>query len=319
MIQDDLIGLRRMWNGFQSSRVIITAVNYGIFDRLEKPKSAARISTEIKADRRATEILLNALTALGLLKKQGNSYRNNPLSSKYLVKGKPLYQGDIVKHAGNMWQRWSHLDKAIATGKPVRSEGEFDHEAFIMGMHNLTVLRAKDVLRAIGLKGIKSVVDVGGGPGTYCIELVKKGIKATLFDYPETLKIARKVARKAGAKGIKHIAGDFHVDGIGKGYDLAIVSQIFHSYTEDDNISLLRKCHTALNPGGRVAVHEFPLNEDRTGPPHSALFSINMLLGSEGGRSYTPGEMSRWLKSAGFTGTRVKHLKETVLVMGKKR
>jgi ubiquinone/menaquinone biosynthesis C-methylase UbiE len=318
MITDDLLGLRRMWNGFQASRVIITAVNYGIFDRLEKPKTAARVSAEIKGDRRATETLLNALAALGLLKKQRNSYRNTPPSSRYLVKGKPLYQGDIVRHAGNMWQRWSMLDEAIATGKPVRG-GEFDHESFIMGMHNLTVLRAKDVLRTIGLKGIKSVLDVGGGPGTYCIELVKKGIKATLFDYPETLKIARKVARKEGAKGIRHIAGDFHVDSIGKGYDLVIISQIFHSYSEEENISLLRKCHDALNPGGRVAVHEFPLNEERTGPPHSALFSINMLLGTEGGRSYTPGEMSGWLRDSGFSGINVKHLKETVLVMGNKR
>lgn len=314
---DELIGLRRLWNGFQASRAIITAVNYGIFDRLAKPKSAARVAAEMKADRRAAEILLNALAALGLVKKHGSSYRNAPVSNRYFVKGKPHYQGDIVRHAGNMWQRWSRLDEVIATGKPVEG-GEFDHEAFIMGMHNLTVLRVKDVLGAIGLRGMKSALDVGAGPGTYCIELAKRGVRATAFDYPETIKIARKLARKEGVKGIKYIAGDFHTDNIGNGYDMVLISQIFHAYPEDENISLLEKCRSALNPGGRVVVHEFPLDEARTGPPHSALFSMNMLVGTEGGRCYTPGEMSRFLKSTGFTGVKVKHLKETVLVMGNK-
>jgi len=81
-------------------------------------------------------------------------------------------------------------------------------------------------------------------------------------------------------------------------------------------MALLSKCRNALNPDGRVAVQEFPIDDTRTAPPHSALFSVNMLVGTENGRCYTPREMKEWLAETGFTNIVVKNLPETVLVEG---
>jgi ubiquinone/menaquinone biosynthesis C-methylase UbiE len=149
--------------------------------------------------------------------------------------------------------------------------------------------------------------------------MVKRGIKAAIFDLPETIAIARRVARQEGIRGLSFIAGDFHADGIGSGYDLILVSQIFHAFSAEENIALLRKCRAALNPGGRVVVQEFPINETRTAPPHSALFSVNMLVGTEKGRCYSPGEMKRWLAETGFKNIVAKTLPETILIKGKRR
>jgi len=90
---------RRMLNGFWLSRVILTANNYGLFDRLIRPSTAADLARKAGTDLRATEILLDALTALGLLKKTGGTYRNTPLAKNFLVRGGPWYQGDMVRHA----------------------------------------------------------------------------------------------------------------------------------------------------------------------------------------------------------------------------
>jgi ubiquinone/menaquinone biosynthesis C-methylase UbiE len=318
MIPDDLAGLRKLYLGFVSSRVILTANNLRIFENLKKASSAAEIAEKLNIDPRATEIVLDALTGIGLVSKSRTGrYRNTPESNRYLVKGARLYQGDIIKHASTMWQNFSALDDVVRTGRPARRG--FDHESFIMGMHNLTVFRTESLAKALGLKGIKKMLDLGGGPGTNAIAMAKKGIQSTVFDLPETINIAKKVARREGVKGIRFIAGDFHVDSIGSGYDLILLSQIFHAFSEEENIALLRKCNTAVNLGGKVVVQEFPINDNRTSPPHSALFSVNMLVGTERGRCYSPKEMKRWLAETGFKNIVIKYLPETVLIMGERK
>jgi len=318
MITDDLVGLRKLYLGFISSRVILTANNLGIFDNLKKPSSAIEISKKLKIDRRATEILLDALTGIGLLyKSAGGNYRNMPVSNHYLTRGSRHYQGDIIKHASTMWQNFSALDEVVMTGRPARRG--FDHESFIMGMHNLTILRTESLIKAVGLKGVKTMLDLGGGPGTNAIAMTKKGIKATIFDLPETIRIAKRIARHEGVKGISFIPGDFHVDSIGSGYDLILLSQIFHAFSAEENVALLSKCKKAVNPGGRVVVQEFPINEARTAPPHSALFAVNMLVGTEKGRCYSPKEIKRWLAEIGFSRIVIKNLPETVLIMGERK
>jgi cyclopropane fatty-acyl-phospholipid synthase-like methyltransferase len=144
-------------------------------------------------------------------------------------------------------------------------------------------------------------------------------VRATIFDLPATIAIARKVARREGVKGLRFIAGDFHMDSLGSGYDLILLSQIFHAFSEEENIALLEKCREALNPTGRMVVQEFPINEARTSPPRSALFSVNMLVATENGRCYTSREIRQWLKKTGFRDIALKNLTETVIVEGRVR
>ena len=318
MAPNDLAELRKLYLGFISSRVILTANGLRIFDNLKKASSAKEIAGKLGLDARATEILLDALTGIGLLSKGRDSqYRNTPVSNRYLVKGHRLYQGDIVKHASTMWQNFSALDEVVLTGRPARRG--FNHESFIMGMHNLTVPRTEGLIKAVGLKGVKAMLDLGGGPGTNAIAMAKKGVQATVFDLPATIKTAKKVARLEGVKGIRFIEGDFHVDSLGAGYDLVLLSQIFHAFSAEENIALLRRCKTAVNLGGRVVIQEFPINEMRTAPPHSALFSVNMLVGTEKGRCYSPKEMKRWLEETGFKNIVIKYLPETVVITGARK
>lgn len=318
MVPADLEALRKLYMGFVSSRVILTANNLGIFDHLKKSSSAAETARTLKLDSRATEILLDALAGIGLIgKSREGRYRNTAAGTRYLVKGSRFYQGDIIRHSSTMWQNFSALDEVVRTGRPARRG--FDHESFIMGMHNLTVLRTESLIRSIELNGIKSMLDLGGGPATNAIAFAKKGIRAVVFDLPETIKIAKRVVRREGVKGVGFISGNFRSDSIGAGYDLILVSQILHAFSEEDNIALLGKCAAALNPGGTVVVQEFPITESRTAPPRSALFSVNMLTGTENGRCYSPREIKRWLVQAGFEYVAVKTLPETVLITGNRK
>jgi ubiquinone/menaquinone biosynthesis C-methylase UbiE len=306
--------LREIWSGFRSARVLITANNYRIFDYLTKPQSASAISYQLKTDLRATEILLNALTGLELLRKSANEYRNTSLSNRFLVKGAPYYQGDIIRHADYLWKNWSALDEVVQTGKP--SQRARDYEAFILGMHNLATIKARDVIKAIGLRKVRTALDLGGGPGTYSIAMVKRGVQVTLFDHPEAIEIAKKIIDREGGKDINFIRGDFMGDDIGDGYDLIFISQIFHSYSADDNLLILRKCAKSLNRQGRIVIQDFYISENGTRPVQSVLFSVNMLVNTQAGRCYSPREIKKWLSKSGLKNICEKRMDDTVLLIG---
>ncbi len=304
--------LRKLWSGFQASRVLMTANNLEVFDHLKKPHSAELLAMALGTDRRATVLMLDALVSLGLLSKQADRYRNTALSNRYLVKGQPEYQGDIIRHCDTLWQNWSELDEVMMTGRPAGRA--FDHYSFIMGMHNLAVMKSKEVLRAMKLKNVRKALDLGAGPGTYALEMARKGVSVTLFDKPDTIKIAKKLATKQKIKGIRFLEGDFQSDNIGVGYDLILVSQILHAYSAEDNMRLLQKCHRALNPKGRMVIHEFYISRELTSPARSALFAINMLVHTEGGRCYSPREMTEWLELTGYDKVDKKLLNDTVII-----
>jgi len=314
----DLQRFRELWSGFQPSRVVLTANNLGIFDHLTTGRTAAELARRLKTDPRATEILLDALASLELLRKTGRSYRNTPLSRRFLVRTSPAYQGDMLHHADQLWKSWSNLDEVVRTGKPMRA-GSRDFDVFLRAMHNNSVLRAKDIVDAVGLKGVKTALDLGGGPGTYSIELARRGVAVTHFDMPEAKQIAKKLFSAGDLKNVRFIGGDYYTDAIGSGYDLVLISQIIHSMSIADTLSLLRKARKSLNPGGRIAIHEFLLAENRAAPPPGALFSINMLVNTEAGRSYTVKEMKGFLSDAGLGSIKTKRLGPTVLVMGVKK
>jgi SAM-dependent methyltransferase len=94
--------------------------------------------------------------------------------------------------------------------------------------------------------------------------------------------------------------GDLRTDDFGEGFDLVLVSAICHMLSPAENRDLLRRCYRALAPLGRVVIQDFILEEDKTAPKMAALFSLNMLVGTEGGASYNESEYAAWLGEAGF-------------------
>jgi SAM-dependent methyltransferase len=307
----------RLWGGFRASRVVLTANSLRVFENIGKGRTADDLAGVLSTDPRATEILLDAVAALGLLKKSGTIYRLTLPAKQFLLPDSPWYQGYMLRHADTLWKSWSGLDDVVRTGEPNRSS-ERRHDVFIRAMHNNAVLRVKAVINALNLRGVRTALDLGGGPGTYGIELAKRGIDVTLFDLPGTLEIAQDMIRQSRVKNISFRSGDFHLDDIGSGYDLVLLSQVLHSNSETETQTLLGRVFDALAQRGRIAIHEFTLNEDRASPVPGALFSVNMLVNTAGGRSYTRKEMKGWLTKAGFKKTTVKDLGDTVVVTGRK-
>ena len=83
-----------------------------------------------------------------------------------------------------------------------------------------------------------------------------------------------------------------------------MLNAICHMFSEEQNRDIFRRARRALAPNGRLVVQDFILNPDKTGPQYAALFSLNMLVGTEAGASYSEAEYTDWMKAAGFAEVR---------------
>lgn len=310
------------------SQVIFAGVELGVFDLLAQDgKNPLEIARGLNTNPRATEMLLNALVALKLLKRKGDIYLNTFLASQYLVRGVPFYQADRIRHQHNLWDKWSRLQQAIRTGKSVVEDKETDPEKlleFMKAMHNNGTVKAQKILRKFNLKPSRRLLDLGAGPGTYSIEFarVNPRLQAVVYDLPDNAEIAKTFIKESGLEGrITTQAGNCLEENLGEGlYDAIFVSNLLHIYAPTTNVEILRKCYRALEPGGKVIIHDFFVNKARTGPLFSTLFSLNMLLGTCEGAAYSKEEFKGWLLEAEFKAIKTITLdRDSALIIGGKK
>ncbi len=210
----------------------------------------------------------------------------------------------ILLHHMDCWGEWGRLAATLRAGKRPRSGAEGGYqENFIRGMEENARERAARVARAFPLRPGERVLDLGGGAATYAVAWADAYPEAevTVFDTAETLRVTRKILREKGARDrVRLVEGDFLTDPLGGPYDFVWISQILHAFPEPDCIRLLRRARASLSPRGRVAVQEFLLDEGKVSPPGPVFFSVHMVAVTEGGRSYTAGEIAGMLRKAGL-------------------
>ncbi len=322
--------LQRLAHGFQMAKVFFTANDLDLFTHLGQGRNAGELAYTLGLDARALGLLLNALVALGVLEKDGDLYRNGATAAEFLVAGEN-YRGSIFKHVHHCWESWSALPQAIRDGAPELArekdllsgtEEQWTRD-FIRGMDDVTRDLAPQVAAQLDLSGARRLIDVGGGPGTYAAAFLEAfpGLQeVVLFDLPGALKVGQEKLQARGLQDrVRLVCGDFYQNDLGEGFDAVWISQVFHSQTEEGCRLLIDKAWRALNPGGRVLVHEFLLDDTKTSPMTAALFAVHMLVMTEGGRSYSGSEISGWMTEKGFERPEVCSVsQDTAVVLGRK-
>jgi len=299
-----LQSLMQAGRAFQESRVLLTALELDVFTALGEGASAAELSSQLGTDARATEMLLNALVAVGALLKRDGVFRCTE-ESKALA---PARSG--LLHMVHLWDTWSTLTECVKSGKATVTRGpesfpEARTRAFIAAMHARAQDNAEETARLSGIHDPKRMLDVGGGSGAYSIMFAKAcpALNAEILDLGAVVPLAEEYIRNAGLQDRVSVRpGDMRTADFGEGYDLVLLSAVCHMWSEDDNRALIKRCARALVPGGHLVIREFILNEERTAPPFVAIFAINMLVGTEHGNTYTEGEYRTWLTEAGLGG-----------------
>ncbi len=303
-----------MARNFMECRILLTGAELNLFTLLSPaPLSPEEIAAMIGADLRAVTILLDALSAMGLLVKQAGKYHCPPSISPFLSAEASNSILPMILHMAHVWERWSGLTSIVkglrVQEKSTRSSQDADElRAFIGAMHVIAAPLAPRIVAAVNPGTSRTMLDVGGGSGVYALAFLQAvpEMRCTLFDRPAVIEMARERLSKAGVLSRVNLTpGDFYRDEFPPGHDLAFLSAIIHQNSPEQNLNLYLKVFRALVPGGRIVIRDHVMASDRTRPKDGALFAVNMLVSTTGGITYTYGDIKDCLTKAGFIRIRL--------------
>ncbi len=308
----DQIEILALAREFMESRVLLSGAELDLFTLLAQAAlTVPEIAKKLKADPRGLTILLDALSALGFLIKKNQSYQCPLPISSLLSADAPESILPVLLHMANVWKRWANLTEIVRSGliaEPVTLRPPEDLRAFIGAMHVIASPMTQRIVAAVQPHENRSLLDIGGAMGTYTVAFLRAvpEMRATLFDKPEVIEIARHHLEKMGLlHRVSLVPGDFYTDEFPKGHDLAFVSAIIHQNSPEQNLNLFFKVFRSLEPGGRIVIRDFIMKPDRIRPGAGAIFALNMLVSTPGGKTYTLKEIKSGLRQAGFRNIRL--------------
>jgi hypothetical protein len=323
----------RLALAYRSSMVLFAATELDVFTHLHsRGRTAAELSELTGTAPEPLRLLLEACAAEDMLSRDGDVYRNTPVTDAFLVRGEPTYGGHGLKYAEDLYPAWGQLAELVRSGRPVidpqsiLGEDKDKTRAFILAMHERARGLSAVLPHGADFTGRKSLLDVGGGPGTYSIALVQQtpGLRSTVLDLPGVLEITREIVDQNGcADRVTLRPGNYLTSDFGHGFDAVLLSGMMHRESAATCRTLLTKAFDALEAGGMVVVSDVFFEDDaKVSPPFAVYFALNMMLTSVDGSAHAKTEMARWVTDAGFTGIEIRNLPPPnphSLVIGHKR
>ena len=304
--------------GYVPPLVLEAAIRHGVFDTLDTgPKTVAEVAQATGASQRGLTAIMNVLVGLSLLAKDGQGkYSLTPESETFLVSTKPSFLGGIIRHCSqHLIPKWLSLNEIVVTGKPVaavnqQEAGSDFFQEFVDDIFPMSYPAAKALARHIDAGSASQpirVLDLAAGSGVWGIAVAQSSplIQVTAVDWLGVIPVTQKtVARFGLTEQFSFVEGDLMEADFGSGYNLATLGHILHSEGIERSRALLAKTFAALAPGGVIAIAEFLVNADRTGPVPCLFFAANMLVNTDHGDTYSFEEIANWLTEAGFTNSR---------------
>ena len=315
--------------GFWGSKVLLTAVEFGLFTHLGSGRmTGAELSAGLGLHSRANPDFFDALVALGFLDRDGNGpsarYFNTPAGSHFLDRNSPRYVGGILEMLNaRLFKYWHDLPEALRTGKPQNEEkhgqkGIFEAlyaelpklEQFMGAMTGLSRINFEAFAEKFDFSPYKTLCDIGGATGLLAIEAAKRHphLSCTSFDLPPVEPVAQKSIAAAGMQDrVKTAVGDFFKDPLPKA-DIITMGMILHDWNLEKKMHLIRAVYDALPPGGAFVAIEALIDDERRKNAFGLLMSLNMLIEFGDAFDYSGEDFRGWCKEVGFTRFDVIHL-----------
>ena len=308
----DVRDISRIAYGFIASKALFAALELDLFSRLLEPKTIDALARESDIPAHRVKTLLATLTALGLIVRDDDRFRNSPASERYLTRGSPAYFGEYYRLQINrqMYPALEYLDAGLA-GDPGNLAPDIagvmsdpaEAEVFSVAQHAASLGPAIQLAKMIDLHGIRTLLDVAGGSGAFSITLCKRypELAATIIDFPNVIEVARRFIAAAGLSERIQLAGGNALDtGWPDNQDAVLMSYLLSAVKEDDIPTLLANAYRSLRPGGLLIVHDFMLDDDEQGPALAAQWFLANLAFQPDAGSFSAAALSVLLAGQGF-------------------
>jgi len=310
--------------GCWASKTLLSAVELGLFTELAKgPLTLDDIRTRLNLHERSVRDFLDALVALGMLRREQGKYSNTPATDLYLDRTKPTYMGGMLEMMSvRLYRFWADLTEGLKTGMPqneAKHGGDlFDTlysdpkrlEQFLSAMTGLSLGIAHAMAGKFPWSQYRSFVDVGVAQGGLAVVLAQahKHLTGVGADLQVVKPIFEKYVASHGLQDrLKFAKLDFFNESLPKA-DVVIMGHILHDWDLPTKKMLIGKAFDALPAGGSYIVFESIIDDERRSNAFGLLMSLNMLIETRGGFDYTGADCAGWMREAGFKETRVEHL-----------
>ena len=296
-------------HAYKLSNVLFVADSLGLFDLMLTEKTVEELSKDTETNIDSLRITLNLLVYMGCVEKENKKYRLKQEYRDLLVRDTNTSMHDLIQLEAHLVKTHSSQEcmkkSLLSIGEDFFNRSNKDGMAQTYGnaMDNGGKIAAIYVARAFGNVRSGKLLDIGGGPGTYSIQACKfyKGIHSTILDLPEMKEVADENIRKNQLEDrITFVPGSIVEDQISDKYDVVIISNLLHLFNADIRNAILAKAAACLNLNGKLILHDFFLNDDKTSPEVPVLFSLDwMLLGANFDTSKN--DLAEYLSDKGFT------------------
>jgi 2-polyprenyl-3-methyl-5-hydroxy-6-metoxy-1,4-benzoquinol methylase len=309
---------------FWGSKTLLSAVELGVFSKLASGAlTAEELGGRLGLHPRGRRDFLDALVALGMLRRDGDRYANTVETDLFLDRSKPSYLGGMLEMANaRLYPFWARLAEALQTGQPqneARTGGSFfaalydDPQRlrqFLHAMTGLSMGASIEIAKRFPFADYGTVLDVGCAEGGLLVQLAlaHPHLRGIGFDLPAAREAYEDYVRSFGLEArLEFCGGDFFRDRL-PAADVVTLGHILHDWSLDEKKQLLRKAYEVIPEGGAVVVFESIIDDDRRQNTFGLLMSLNMLIETPEGFDYTGADCCDWLREIGFTDTRVEHL-----------
>jgi hypothetical protein len=310
--------------GYWGSKTLLSAVELGLFTELAKgPLALEDVRTRLNLHERSARDFLDALVALGMLRREQGRYANTPATDLYLDRNKPTYMGGMLEMmSARLFRFWADLTEGLKTGEPQneakRGGDLFDTlysepdrlEQFLSAMTGLSLGIAHALAGKFRWSQYQTFVDVGVAQGGLPVVLAQahKHLTGIGADLPDVGPVFDRYVASHGLQDrLKFVKLDFFNDPLPKA-DVVIMGHILHDWDLPTKKMLLGKAYDALPAGGSLIVFESIIDDERRTNAFGLLMSLNMLIETRGGFDYTGADCAAWMREAGFRQARVEHL-----------
>jgi predicted O-methyltransferase YrrM len=307
----------REWNlkrlrtdsSYWRSCVLIAAAHLDLFGWIgQGKKDPMALAAHFGGNAAGWQIFLDALCGMGLNRKHGNTYTNSAFATRCLGR----VGAASLLPAYDAWDIWGGLAAALVSGTRPTTQNPFlsdrrKTQRLLLSLDLDAREIAPHLIRKLPLSHAKTLLDVGGGLGTFSMAFCRHypELRATLLEHPRVASLSRRAVKAAGvAKQVRVVGADILRDALPQGFDCVLVSNVLHAHGASENKSLLRKLERCLNPGGRLIVRDVFMTRQRTAPEWGTLFSLALFLHTPRGRCYTLEEIRTWLDQSGFSRIR---------------
>ncbi len=305
----------RLSTAYWESQALLTANRLGLFDVLaDGARTPGELAASLQLDPRSTALFLRALVGLGFLAEEGGRFANAPVAATFLVKRSPAFMGNAIRYSDQLYATWGNLEGALRSGKPaLPAESYLGDDAdrtrtFVKAMHERALGVARALVGILDLAGRRSMLDVGGGPGTYSVLLTERfpGLRSEVLELPGVAAVARELVAAAGASDRVSLRdGDYHHADFGSGKDVVLMSGMFHRETEQACRSLIERGAACLEPGGLLVVSDVFTDRGGSQPTFAAMFGLNMMLTAPDGGVHSDADVQSWMADCGLRELRM--------------